>query len=77
MEKGGAAASERLTLRGPGRLGETHELTLQVDGDRLIGKVDGAALIKVTDTALDCGAVGLVIEEGRLGVDRVEVGAVA
>ncbi len=59
------------------QLGETHELTLQVDGDRLVGKVDGAALIEATDTALDCGAVGLVIEEGRLGVDRVEVSPVA
>lgn len=58
-------------------LGETYELTLQVDGDRLIGKVDGATLIEVTDTALDCGAVGLVIEEGRLGVERVEVSGVA
>ncbi len=55
------------------KLGETHEMTLQVDGDRLVGKVGGATLIEVTDDALDCGAVGLVIEEGRLGVDRVEV----
>ena len=54
-------------------LGETCELTLQVDGDRLLGIVDGSALIQVTDDALDCGVVGLVIEEGRLGIDRVEV----
>ena len=58
------------------QLGETHELTLQVDGDRLVGKVDGSVLIEATDDALDCGAVGLVIEEGRLGVDRVEVSGI-
>ena len=58
-------------------LGETYELTLKVDGDRLVGKVEGVALIEVTDDALDCGAVGLVIEEGRLGVDRVEVSRIA
>ena len=55
------------------RLGETCELTLEARGDRLAGKVDGATLVEATDAALDCGAVGLVIEEGRLGVDRVEV----
>ncbi len=55
------------------QLGETRKLTLQVDGDRLVGKVDGTVLLEATDTALECGAVGLVIEEGRLGVDRVEL----
>ncbi len=55
------------------RLGETHELTLQIDGDRIAGKVDGATLVEATDDALDCGAIGLVVEEGRLGIDRVEV----
>ena len=56
--------------------GETYELSLQVHGDRLIGRADGSALIEVTDDALDGGAVGLVIEEGRLGIDRVEVSGV-
>ncbi|MDE2849038.1 MAG: ADP-ribosylglycohydrolase family protein [Acidobacteriota bacterium] len=55
------------------RLGESYELALEVRGDRLAGKVDGATLVEATDDALACGAVGLVIEEGRLGVDRVEV----
>ncbi len=57
------------------RLGETYELTLEARGDRLVGRVDGGALIDATDDALDCGAVGLVIEEGRLGVERVGVSA--
>ena len=55
------------------RLGETCELTLHVDGDRIAGKVNGAAIVEATDDALDCGAIGLVVEEGRLGVDRIEV----
>lgn len=59
------------------RLGESYELTLEIRGDRLLGKVDGATLLEATDDALDRGAVGLVIEEGRLGVDRVEVSPVA
>ena len=59
------------------RLGVTYELTLQARGNRLAGKVDGVTLVEATDDALDCGAVGLVIEEGRLGVDRVEVCPVA
>ena len=59
------------------RLGGTYGLTLEVCGDRIVGKVDGEALVEATDDALDCGAVGLVVEEGRLGVDRVQVGAVA
>ena len=55
------------------RLGESYELTLEARGDRLAGKVDGATLVEATDDALDCGAIGLVVEEGRLGIDRVEV----
>ena len=58
------------------QLGESYELTLQVAGDRLIGRVDGCVLFDVTDRALDCGGVGLVVEEGRLAVDRIEVSGV-
>jgi len=58
------------------RLGGTYRLTLEVCGNRLVGKVDGEWLVEATDDALDCGAVGLVIEEGRLGVDRVELSPV-
>ncbi len=55
------------------RLGETRELTLEVRGNRLAGKVDGATLVEATGDAMDRGGIGLVVEEGRLGVDRVEV----
>ncbi|MCY3970438.1 MAG: ADP-ribosylglycohydrolase family protein [Acidobacteria bacterium] len=58
------------------RLGQGYELTLEVCGNRLTGKVDGVTLLEATDDALDCGAVGLLIEEGRLGVDRVELSPV-
>ena len=58
------------------RFGQTLELTLEVRGDRLVGKVDGAILLEATDDALDCGGIGLVVEEGRLGIDRVEVSPV-
>ncbi len=59
------------------RLGDRYELTLEACGNRVAGKVDGVTLLEATDDALDCGAVGLVVEEGRLGVDRVEVSPVA
>ena len=55
------------------RLGDSYELTLEARGNRLAGRVDGVTLLESTDDGLDCGGVGLVIEEGRLGVDRVEV----
>ena len=55
------------------RFGETCELTLEASGDRLAGKANGVTLVEASDDALDCGAVGLVIEEGRLGIDCVEV----
>ncbi len=59
------------------RFGDTCELTLEASGDRLAGSVNGVTLVEATDDALDCGAAGLVIEEGRLGVDRVALGAPA
>ena len=56
-------------------LGDTYELSLAVDGDRLTGSVNGSVLIEVTDDALDAGAVGLVIEEGRTAIHRVQISA--
>ncbi|TDJ38682.1 MAG: ADP-ribosylglycohydrolase family protein [Gammaproteobacteria bacterium] len=57
-------------------LDETYELTLEAHGSRLRGKVNGETLIEYTDDKLDAGAVGLVIEEGRVEIQRVQVGAV-
>ena len=54
-------------------LDETYELTLVVHGHRLIGRVNGATLIEAEDDALDAGAVGLVVEEGRTEIQRVDI----
>jgi len=59
----------------PWELDGVYTLSLGVDGTRLTGKVDGMTLIEVDDDALDAGAIGLVIEEGRVEVQRVQVGA--
>lgn len=56
--------------------GETYQLSLEVNGNRLTAKVDGIALLEATDDALDAGAVGLVIEEGRIAISRVQISAV-
>lgn len=57
-------------------LGETHELTLRVHGHHLVGSVNGTVRLESKDDALDCGAAGLVVEEGRLAIDWVEVSGV-
>lgn len=56
--------------------GETYQLSLEVNGNSLTAKVDGIALLEATDDALDAGAMGLVIEEGRIAISRVQISAV-
>jgi ADP-ribosylglycohydrolase len=58
------------------QLDETYEIALAVEGDRLIGRVNGATLIECNDSALDAGAVGLLVEEGRTEIQRVEIGGI-
>jgi hypothetical protein len=58
--------------------GERHTLTLEVQGTRIQGYVDGRRLFDVTDAAvpdgaLADGAVGLVVTEGRTATDTVRV----
>ena len=55
------------------QLGEICQLTLEVSGRRLIGSVNGRRLIESSDDALDAGAVGLIVAEGRLEVLEVQV----
>jgi hypothetical protein len=55
------------------QLGEICQLTLEVSGRRLIGSVNDRRLIESSDDALDAGAVGLIIAEGRLEVLEVQV----
>lgn len=55
------------------KLYEPYKLRLAVKGDQLTGYVNGQALLRATDAALTGGALALLIEEGRLGCDEVEV----
>ena len=55
--------------------GETSDLQLAVEGDRLLGSIDGKPVIEVSDTdgALVSGGVALVCEEGRIGCSEVGI----
>ncbi|MEV5963619.1 ADP-ribosylglycohydrolase family protein [Kribbella sp. NPDC051952] len=55
--------------------GRTYQLALTVDGDRLVGAVDGETLFDVTDDALDSGGVALVVTEGTTATQQVVVRA--
>lgn len=55
-------------------LGQTLELKLCVDGDRIQAGVDGEMLFDCRDDALNSGALGFVIDEGRVGVQSLSVG---
>ena len=52
-----------------------YQLSLTTQGDRLIGSVNGQSVVDMRDTIRPflCGAVGLVIESGRLDCNEVAV----
>ncbi|MCL5274440.1 MAG: hypothetical protein M1434_06795 [Chloroflexi bacterium] len=52
-----------------------YEFSLTTQGDRIVAAIDGKRLFEVTDSdhPLLSGAVGLVIEEGRLDCDGVTI----
>ena len=51
-----------------------YELTLTCRGSRLTAGIDGEPLFDLKDEGpLTCGAVGLVLTEGRIEVDAVRV----
>ncbi|NLD42513.1 MAG: ADP-ribosylglycohydrolase family protein [Chloroflexi bacterium] len=52
---------------------ESYALELRVEGARLTGSIDGRVVLRAEDDRLPSGAIGVLIEEGRLGVDAVEV----
>ncbi len=55
-----------------------YRLELRVQGDRLVGSIDGQALLSVFDaSSLTGGAMALLVEEGRLGADAVQVAPTA
>ncbi|MDC0214915.1 ADP-ribosylglycohydrolase family protein [Gammaproteobacteria bacterium] len=54
-------------------LGESFALSLTFERDKLVGSVDGVSKIEVHDAELDCGGIGLLIEEGRTSSQEVRV----
>jgi hypothetical protein len=53
--------------------GDTLDMTLRVVGDELIGQIDGTTVVTARDSSLDCGAIGLVVADGRSATHKVEV----
>ena len=48
-------------------------MSLEVNGDQLIGSIDGETVLTATSDSFSDGAVGLVIEEGRSATRQVHV----
>lgn len=65
----------------PWHFGETYEMHLQIEGTRLIGRINDTDLFDLEDTdtarVLSGGAAGLLCEEGRGSFDHVSIGPVA
>ena len=53
--------------------GDTLEMTLSVIEDRLVGSINGQTLLTAHDSALDAGAVGLVVSDGRSATHKIRV----
>ena len=55
--------------------GETFDLNLKVQGNKLTASVNGTVILEATDDAnqLTGGGIALISEEGRIGCDHVEV----
>lgn len=54
-------------------LGDTLNMSLNVNGDELVGEINGAVVLTATDAALDSGAIGLVVADGRTATNTVTV----
>ncbi len=57
----------------PWEFGQKLEMSLEVNGDQLIGSIDGETVLTATSDSFSDGAVGLVIEEGRSATRQVHV----
>ena len=57
----------------PWEFGQKLEMSLEVNGDQLIGSIDGETVLTATSDSFSDGAVGLVIEEGRSATRQVRV----
>ena len=58
-------------------LGQTLHMRLSVNGDEIVGAIDGVTVLEATDDKLDAGGVGLIVEEGRTATSKVQVGNVS
>jgi hypothetical protein len=58
--------------------GQPYHLQITVQGNQVLGGVDGALLFRIEDLdrPLSGGGIALVCEEGRMGTDKVSVLAV-
>jgi hypothetical protein len=56
-------------------MGKTYELTLRVEGNRLVGSVNGQVMVEASDSegTFGGGGIALIAEEGRIGCDYVAV----
>ena len=54
-------------------LGDELELSLESNGNDLVGHVNGSKVLEATDNGLSAGSVGLIIDEGRTAVRRIEI----
>ena len=53
--------------------GDTYHFSLAFDGNQLIGMIDGELKLEAMDEDLNCGGIGLFIEEGRSATQEVRV----
>ena len=53
--------------------GDTYHFSLAFDGNQLIGMIDGKVKLEAMDEDLNCGGIGLFIEEGRSATQEVRV----
>jgi hypothetical protein len=63
----------------PWQFGGDYTLRLVVQGQTLVGMIDGQEVLRATDDnrPLTGGGIALVVEEGRIATDAVTVGPVA
>ena len=54
-------------------LGQSLAMTLTVNGDNIVGEVNGSITLEANDDKLDAGGVGLIVEEGRTATKKVQV----
>ena len=54
-------------------LGQSLRMKLTVNGDSIVGAVEGGPVLESRDDKLEAGGVGLIVEEGRSATRKVQV----